>query len=74
MLSIICCGSVGTQRNGATHYPLYTVSTLGPMACTLMAVPPVTPTVQRFERLAGESLLIRYNCKLPVMVYTPAEA
>ena len=49
----------------------YVVSELGPMAGTLMAVDPNAPKVDRFIRLGGEPFLIRYNSRLPVVVYVP---
>jgi ecotin len=36
-----------------------------------MAVDPNTPKVDRFITVAGEPLLLRYNSKLPVVVYVP---
>ena len=44
---------------------------LGPMGGTLMAVDPAAPKVERFVALAGEPRLVRYNSKLPVVVYVP---
>lgn len=52
-------------------FPRYLVSELGPMAGTLMAVDPNTPKVTRFIRLGGDPFLIRYNSRLPVVVYVP---
>jgi ecotin len=52
-------------------YTRYVVSTLGPMAGTRMAVDPNAPKVDRFITLAGEPYLIRYNRRLPVVVYAP---
>jgi ecotin len=52
-------------------FPRYTVSKLGPMAGTLMAVDPNAPKVARFITLGGEARLIRYNSRLPVVVYVP---
>ena len=49
----------------------YVVNALGPMAGTLMAVDPNAPKVDRFIRLGGEPFLIRYNSRLPVVVYVP---
>ena len=49
----------------------YVVSELGPMAGTLMAVDPNALKVDRFVRLGGEPYLIRYNSRLPVVVYVP---
>jgi ecotin len=52
-------------------YPRYVVGALGPMAGTQMAVDPDAPKVERFIALAGEPYLIRYNSRLPVVVYVP---
>jgi ecotin len=52
-------------------YPRYVVGALGPMAGTQMAVDPNAPKVDRFITLAGEPYLIRYNSRLPVVVYAP---
>lgn len=52
-------------------YPRYNLARLGPMAGTLMAVNPDTPKVSRFIALGGEPYLIRYNSRLPIVVYVP---
>ncbi|MCE9518148.1 MAG: ecotin family protein [Verrucomicrobia bacterium] len=52
-------------------YPRYNVSKLGPMAGTLMGVDPNAPKVNRFITIGGEPHLIRYNSKLPIVVYAP---
>jgi ecotin len=44
------------------------------MAGTLMAVDPNAPKVDRFISLGGEPYLIRYNSRLPVVVYVPEGA
>ena len=49
----------------------YVVEKLGPMAGTLMAPDPNAPKVDRFITLGGEPYLIRYNSRLPVVVYVP---
>ncbi len=36
-----------------------------------MAVDPNAPKVDRFVTLGGEPTLIRYNSRLPVVVYVP---
>lgn len=41
------------------------------MAGTLMAVDPNAPKVDRFVPIGGEPYLIRYNSRLPVVVYVP---
>jgi len=52
----------------------YVVRTLGAMAGTLMAVDPRLPKVARFVSLGGEPYLVRYNSRLPVVVYVPEGA
>ena len=39
---------------------------------TRMGVPPGTPKVKKFVPLSGAPTLVRYNSKLPVVVYVPA--
>jgi ecotin len=55
-------------------YTRYVISALGPMAGTQMAVDPNAPKVDRFITLGGEPYLIRYNSRLPVVVYAPEGA
>jgi serine protease inhibitor ecotin len=62
-------GPSGRER-GARSSAL-TVSKLGPMAGTLMVVDPSAPKVQRFIAMGGEPYIIRYNSRLPVVVYAP---
>ena len=52
-------------------YPRYTVDKIGPMAGTLMGVDPNAPKVDRFITLGDEPYLIRYNSRLPIVVYVP---
>ena len=52
-------------------YTRYLMRQLGPMAGTLMAVDPDAPKVDRFVAVGGEPYLIRYNSRLPVVVYVP---
>ena len=52
-------------------FPRYLVRELGPLAGTLMAVDPNTPKVDRFIALGGGPYLIRYNSRLPIVVYVP---
>ena len=52
-------------------YTRYLVRELGSMAGTLMAVDPDAPKVARFVAVGGEPYLIRYNSRLPVVVYVP---
>ena len=52
-------------------YVRYVLKSLGPMAGTLMAVDPSAPKVERFITLGGEPQLLRYNSRLPLVVYVP---
>jgi ecotin len=52
-------------------FPKYVLKELGPMAGTLMAVDPNAPKKSRFITLGGEPFLIRYNSRLPIVVYVP---
>jgi ecotin len=49
----------------------HVVSALGPMAGTLMAVDPAEPKVERFVAIGGEPYLVRYDSRLPIVVYAP---
>lgn len=49
----------------------YVLAELGPMAGTLIAVDPDVPKVDRFITLGGETQLLRYNSRLPLVVYVP---
>ena len=52
-------------------FQFYKVSKLGPMAGTLMAIDPNEPKVTRFITLGREPYIIRYNSRLPIVVYLP---
>lgn len=52
-------------------FPKYILKELGPMAGTLIGFNPNSPKVKRFITLGGEPFLVRYNSRLPVVVYVP---
>jgi ecotin len=64
-------GTIEEQTIEGWGFTAYRVSKLGPMAGTLMAVDPNAPRVARFITLRGDPFLIRYNSRLPVVVYVP---
>jgi ecotin len=64
-------GKIEEQNIEGWGFPKFVVSKLGPMVGTLMAVDPNEPKVERFITLGGGPFLIRYNSKLPVVVYVP---
>ena len=51
-------------------YTFYVMTGTGQVASTLMAVPEGTPQVKAF--VAGTPLTVRYNSKLPLVIYAPA--
>jgi ecotin len=55
-------------------FPRFVVSKLGPMGGTLIAVDPNAAKVDRFITLRGDPHLIRYNSRLPIVVYVPEGA
>ena len=55
-------------------FPKYVVESLGNMSSTRAAVDPNRPKVKRFVRLGWNNQLLRYNSKLPVVVYVPKDA
>ena len=64
-------GRIEEETIKSWGFPRYVVSKLGPMAGTLMAVDPNAPKVTRFITLGGAPHIIRYNSRLPVVVYVP---
>jgi ecotin len=64
-------GRIEAETVKGWGFPCYNVSALGQMAGTLMAIDPDAPKVNRFITLGGEPYLIRYNSRLPVVVYAP---
>ena len=66
-------GQIKRETIKGWGFTRYTVSKLGPMAGTLMATDPNTPKTDRFITLGGEPYLIRYNSRLPVVIYVPED-
>ena len=64
-------GKIEEETIKGWGFPRYNVSKLGPMAGTLIAVDPSAPKVARFITLGGDPYLIRYNSRLPIVVYVP---
>ncbi len=50
-------------------YTYYHVSGKDLVLSTMMAVPEGTESVERF--VAGQSLMVRYNSRLPIVIYSP---
>jgi ecotin len=64
-------GGIQEEAIKGWGFPRYIIRELGPMAGTLMAIDPNAPKVSRFIRLGGGPFLIRYNSRLPIVVYVP---
>ena len=64
-------GKIESEVIQGWGYTRYVMRQLGPMAGTLMAIDPDAPKVARFVAVGGEPYLIRYNSRLPVVVYVP---
>jgi len=64
-------GKIEVETIKGWGFPRYDVSKLGSMAGTRMAINPDAPKVKRFITLGGEPLLLRYNSRLPIVVYAP---
>ena len=64
-------GKIENETIKGWGYTRYYVSKLGPMAGTLMAVDPNVPKVSKFIRLVGDPYIIRYNSRMPIVVYVP---
>jgi ecotin len=65
-------GKIAEETLKGWGYTRYILSHLGPMAGTRITLDPNAPKVPRFVKLGGEPYLIRYNSRLPVVVYAPA--
>ena len=65
-------GSIERKTLQGWGYDYYVVADLGPAMSTLIGVPQGKPKVEKF--VTGPSRLIRYNSRLPVVVYVPADA
>src|SRR5258707_3680618 len=65
-------GPLETETIPGWGFDRYILRKLGPMAGTLMAVDPDAPQVERFISIGGEARLLRYNSRLPFVVYVPA--
>ncbi|WP_339452672.1 serine protease inhibitor ecotin [Pseudomonas sp. EA_5y_Pfl2_R50] len=54
-------------------YPFYRLEkVIGPMS-TMMACPPDSQKKRAFVPVVGDGFMLRYNSKLPVVVYAPAD-
>ncbi|MEX1329416.1 MAG: ecotin family protein [Desulfobacterales bacterium] len=64
-------GKIEKETIKGWGYTGYYVRKLGPMAGTAMAVNPNAPKADRFITLGGEPYIIRYNSRMPIVIYVP---
>ena len=62
-------GEIAEKNVEGWGFNRYEVAKFGAAATTLMAVPPGTPQAEKF--VAIPSKLIRYNSRIPLVVYVP---
>jgi ecotin len=72
--SYFFAGQIKPQNIPGWGFTRYVLDDLGPMAGTLMAVRDDAEKVERFIPLLGEPYLVRYNSRLPIVVYVPEDA
>ena len=64
-------GKLETETIQGWGFDRYILRKIGPMAGTLIGVAPGTADVDRFVPIGGEPQLLRYNSRLPLVVYVP---
>jgi ecotin len=63
-------GAIKEKTVTGWGYPRYDVQ-IGELASTMMGVPPDQPKVNKFVPITGGPHLLRYNSRLPIVVYAP---
>lgn len=64
-------GDLKTVTVDGWGFDYYILRKLGPMMGTLIGLPLDSPEVERFVTLRGEPRLVRYNSRLPLVIYVP---
>jgi len=64
-------GKIESHTVEGWGYSYHKLDKLGPMAGTLMAPAPGAAKVKKFVRIGGNPYWVRYNSKLPVVIYAP---
>jgi ecotin len=66
-------GEVQTETVEGWGFDYHILRKLGPLAGTLIGVDPSAPKVERFIAVGGEPRLLRYNSRLPLVIYVPED-
>ncbi|MDH3585005.1 MAG: ecotin family protein [Phycisphaerae bacterium] len=69
---VMLSGTIQAKPLKGWGFTYYEVGKFGPAASTLIGVPPGTPKVQKFVTIP--STTIRYNSRIPLVVYVPQGA
>lgn len=64
-------GHIEKEQITGWGFTQYKLRNLGLMGGTLRAIAPNSPKVTRFVTLGGDPYIIRYNSRLPVVIYVP---
>lgn len=64
-------GNIESETIAGWGFTSYMVNKIGPMAGTLMAVDPNEAKVSSFISLGIDPYLIRYNSRVPIVLYVP---
>jgi len=67
-------GEIETETVAGWGFTSYKVRKIGPMAGTLMAVDSNEAKAARFITLGIDPYLIRYNSRVPIVMYVPEDA
>lgn len=66
-------GSLDQATVQGWGYPYYRVQRVSGPISTMMACPEDEPAKDAFVQVRGDGFMLRYNSKLPVVVYVPEE-
>ncbi|MFK7850513.1 MAG: ecotin [Akkermansiaceae bacterium] len=67
-------GKIEAKNIEGWGFTRYVVDKIGPMAGTRIGVDPNAPKIEKFVKMGGPPYLIRYNSRLPIVVYVPEGA
>lgn len=67
-------GAIEAKTVQGWGFTSYEVRSLGSMAGTMMAIDPSQEKVARFIAVSGSPYLVRYNSRLPIVIYLPEDA
>ena len=66
-------GALETKTIDGGGFDRHVLRELGPLGGTLMAPDPKAPQIDRFVTLRGDPQLLRYNSRMPLVVYVPKD-